>query len=135
MRKACTTLVLFTLFIVLLPMKAMADGKPWHWVAIISGVDKWYVYEGEGNITFNGKYFDAKLFDSTDKSLSFTITGEVNAEKVNAHVITHDSDIGERRMVGTYNKATWKNFSTAGRETMLVSDKTSMFGLTRETDK
>ena len=104
-------------------------------VAVISGVDTWYVSMGEGNISFNGKNFDAKLFDSTDKSLSFTIKGEINAEKVNARVITHDSDIGERRMVGTYNKATWKNFSTAGRETILISDKANTFGLTRETDK
>jgi hypothetical protein len=128
-------LVVVLLLIGLWHNSAMAEEKPWHWVAARSGVNTWFVSKGEATVVFDGAKLNAKLVDSKDNSLTFSISGEVKDGKIKAKVTIADSDVGDLRLVGSYDNVKWSNFSSAGRETIILSDKANVIGLTRELTK
>jgi hypothetical protein len=98
-------------------------------------VDKWKVSQGEAIVVIKEKQFEAKLYDPSDKRLVFTIKGSIAGGKVVAAVTTHDSDVGTNKVLGSYSRSIWKGFTTAGREVVTLSNKSNMFGLTREIEK
>ena len=128
-------LLLIALYAVLYPLQVLAQEKPWHWVAAQSLVDKWKVSQGEANVIIKENRFEARLYDLTDKSVIFSIKGNIVDGKIRASVKTHDSDVGVNKVFGLYSRSMWKGFSTAGREVITLSDESNLFGLTREIQK
>ena len=128
-------LLLIALYAVLYPLQVLAQENPWHWVAAQSLVDKWKVSQGEANVIIKENRFEARLYDLTDKSIIFSIKGNIVDGKIRASVKTHDSDVGVNKVFGLYSRSMWKGFSTAGREVITLSDESNLFGLTREIQK
>ena len=128
-------ILITALCVVLYPLQVLAQEKPWHWVAAQALVDKWKVSQGEANVIIKENRFEARLYDSTGKSVVFSIKGNVVDGKIRASVKTHDSDVGANKVFGLYSRSMWKGFSTAGREVITLSDESNLFGLTREIQK
>lgn len=110
-----------------------SGGEQWAWFRGVSAQDpvKWWLVQGNAEVTISGKRFDALLRDSSDPSVTWlTLRGTVVGGRVKVNVTTHGTDAPDYEVAGTLKR--WCPVDGRGREALILSDGLNVIGLVRD---
>jgi len=106
-----------------------ADDRSWGWFAALSAINSWWITSGKARVVVSGTSFSAELFDGRDGEKSVTLTGTINADRVEAIAARHSTEDQPRRLTGTRTRL-GPIGQRPGRESILLTEPRAAGGLT-----